>query len=390
MRKSTWMMLMAVLTGVFCCQAGVLAAQVTVSGKPVPLPVRATLQIEEAAPAAAEGEEQTEEGAEATENAVEDSTKVVRLKKFMVYGLADPDTVAISYDDNTYGYVDRAQFQMLLPKIHLDELPDISPYSTLTVGSRGNEVSAMQEQLIKLDVLTGAADGAYGNGTAGAVSSFQENNGLPATGAADPLTRLIIAGKAEKTLNKKLKTEYPTELTVEDKFSSILDDVNANLESYLTPEWSFTYDKFEGIGSIVCGVPAGTPAVESPAIDHIILETAFKVVLAKNETEGSIEVIPAMTINSTGACRPYVQSVIFSSGNDICELKDAVNSGGLDGITLYENAYVPLTAEAVEFLSGHEDIEVRINGRNNIYDYNMGVNRDSLKFFLDAVGANIA
>ena len=395
MRRSTWMTFAAIVFGLFICQASVWGAQVTVSGKPVPLPVHASLEGETAAaPVQEEAQDSSDETGEPSEDAAEtlepaaetmEETTVVRLKKFKVFGLASPDMVAISYNDDTIGYVERTQFQMLLPKISLDELPDISPYSTLTVGSRGSEVSSMQLQLIDLEILTGAADGVYGNGTAGAVRRFQEENGLEATGTADPLTRLFIGGRATKTLNKKIKTEYPAVFSVEDKFSSIMDDVTESLEPFVTPEWIFSFDKFTGLGAIDLGVPAGTPAVESPAVDRIVLETAFKVIVAKNKAEGTIDIIPAMTIDSTGACRPYVESVFFSEGSDICEITDAVYSGGLDGITLYENAYVPLTKEAAEFLTSHENISVRINGRNNDYDYSMGVDRDSLAAFLTAV-----
>ena len=372
MRRSAWMKFAtaAVVCGLFLCQTGVLAAQVTVSGKAVPLPVRPAFT--ETAPAA-EGE------------TGETGTTVVKLKKFTLYGLAGPDLVAVGYDGNNYGFVDRTEFQMLLPKIQLADLPALTSDAALAVGSGGTDVVSMQQQLINLGILAGIADGAYGNGTASAVRAFQEANGLAATGTADVITRLSIAASADGSLDQKIRTEYPAVFSVEDKFTLIMDDASASLDPFVNPEWNFTYDKMEGIGSIDNGVSAGTPAVDSPAIDQIVLNTAFKVVVKRNDTEGTVDIIPAMTIDSTGACRPYVQSVIFSAGNDICEIKDAVNTGGVDGITLYEHAYVPLTKEAVSFLTEHDAVTVRIKGRNNSYDYGMGVNRDSLIAFLTAV-----
>ena len=370
MRRSTWMKFAAVMCGLFLCQTGVLAAQVTVSGKAVPLPVRPAFT--ETAPGT-EGE------------TGETGTTVVKLKKFTLYGLAGPDLVAVSYDGNRYGFVDRTEFQMLLPKIQLGELPSLTSDATLSVGSGGTDVVSLQQQLINLGFLTGGADGVYGNGTAGAVSAFQEANGLTATGTADAITRLVAAALAGGSLDQKIKTEYPAVYSVEDKFTSIMEDASSSLEPFVNPEWNFTYDKVEGIGSIDNGVPAGTPAVDSPAIDQIVLNTAFKVVVKRNDTEGTVDIIPAMTIDSTGACRPYVQSVVYIADNEICEIKDAVNTGGVDGITLFEHAYVPLTKDAASFLTEHDNISVRIKGRNNSYDYVMDVNRDSLGVFLTAV-----
>ena len=370
MRRSTWMKFAAVMCGLFLCQTGVLAAQVTVSGKAVPLPVRPAFT--ETAPGT-EGE------------TGETGTTVVKLKKFTLYGLAGPDLVAVSYDGNRYGFVDRTEFQMLLPKIQLGELPSLTSDATLSVGSGGTDVVSLQQQLINLGFLTGGADGVYGNGTAGAVSAFQEANGLTATGTADAITRLVAAAVADGSLDQKNRTEYPAVYSVEDKFMTILDDASASLEPFVNPEWNFTYDKMEGIGSIDNGVPVGTPAVDSPAIDQIVLNTAFKVVVKRNDTEGTVDIIPAMTIDSTGACRPYVQSVVYIADNEICEIKDAVNTGGVDGITLFEHAYVPLTKDAASFLTEHDNISVRIKGRNNSYDYVMDVNRDSLGVFLTAV-----
>ncbi len=69
------------------------------------------------------------------------------------------------------------------------ESEEFYPEGTLRVGSRGNEVTALQQSLIDLGYLTpGSADGIYGNGTAAAVRQFQEASGLSGDGIAWPQT----------------------------------------------------------------------------------------------------------------------------------------------------------------------------------------------------------
>lgn len=70
-------------------------------------------------------------------------------------------------------------------------------YSTLQVGSNGVEVQQMQQALIEQGFLSGAADGAYGNGTAAGVSAFQESVGLEVTGIADEETQKALFGETE-------------------------------------------------------------------------------------------------------------------------------------------------------------------------------------------------
>ena len=70
-------------------------------------------------------------------------------------------------------------------------------YETLEVGSKGDAVKLMQQELINQGFLSGGADGAYGKGTAGAVSKFQESVGLKATGMADEETQQKLFGGIE-------------------------------------------------------------------------------------------------------------------------------------------------------------------------------------------------
>lgn len=57
-----------------------------------------------------------------------------------------------------------------------------------SVGSRGNEVKAIQEKLKERGLYNGSVDGIYGNATKQAVIKFQKQNGLSADGIAGPQT----------------------------------------------------------------------------------------------------------------------------------------------------------------------------------------------------------
>ena len=82
-------------------------------------------------------------------------------------------------------------------------------YQLLQNGSRGDQVTALQEALIELGFLRGTADGIYGSGTASAVMAFQRKNGYPITGNADAnLQALIFSGKPLNSSGKK--TEIKT------------------------------------------------------------------------------------------------------------------------------------------------------------------------------------
>lgn len=68
----------------------------------------------------------------------------------------------------------------------------------LKVGSRGDEVRQLQENLNKLGFNCGAADGIFGPKTEAAVKAFQQAHGLTVDGIAGPQT----LAKIEELLNK--------------------------------------------------------------------------------------------------------------------------------------------------------------------------------------------
>src|SRR3989344_6054154 len=63
-----------------------------------------------------------------------------------------------------------------------------STLSTLTIGSRGDAVKALQRALKDEGYYLGKIDGLYGKRTAKSVKEFQDDNDLPLTGIADVYT----------------------------------------------------------------------------------------------------------------------------------------------------------------------------------------------------------
>lgn len=72
----------------------------------------------------------------------------------------------------------------------------INSYKTVStlsqVGSRGEEVRAVQKKLKELGYYTGSVDGIYGNATKRAVKAFQKSCGLTEDGIAGPKTLLYL------------------------------------------------------------------------------------------------------------------------------------------------------------------------------------------------------
>ncbi|MDD6021828.1 MAG: spore cortex-lytic enzyme [Oscillospiraceae bacterium] len=60
------------------------------------------------------------------------------------------------------------------------------------LGSRGDEVRAIQKKLKSLGFYTGSVDGIYGVGTQSAVKAFQKNCGIGVDGIAGPKTLLYL------------------------------------------------------------------------------------------------------------------------------------------------------------------------------------------------------
>ncbi len=68
--------------------------------------------------------------------------------------------------------------------------------TSLRYGMRGEEVKRMQQALIKLEYLSGTADGIFGVNTENAVRKFQKDNHLKVDGVAGPKTLALLYGSS--------------------------------------------------------------------------------------------------------------------------------------------------------------------------------------------------
>ena len=69
---------------------------------------------------------------------------------------------------------------------------DARAAAILEVGSRGDDVTRVQQRLIQYGYLSGSADGRYGEATRDAVEWFQERNGLHVDGRVGPDTAAAL------------------------------------------------------------------------------------------------------------------------------------------------------------------------------------------------------
>ena len=301
------------------------------------------------------------------ENAI---VETVVLDNFDLLGVIDDAYVAIMFNGGR-GFVPISEIEEKIPSVDLSSMTQVSSWQDLTRGSSGDLTRSVQEALNALKYNAGEADGAFGEMTAEAIAAFQTDNGLEATGVADPFTCLLLL---EKAIGEKesLTVEYPPVYRAEDKFAAIIADVEdpSVLEAYLDPSWKFTYDVMEGTGEISKGEHVGSFEDYSRQIDRISISVDKTVYVGRND-RNLVDVAPVLLIKSVGAYRPYMLNVIIRSGNHVEELPVIGRTGELQGTDVSETAYAQLTEEA-EALLAESGVEIRLEGSSKNYDIDAG------------------
>ncbi len=100
-----------------------------------------------------------------------------------------------------------------LPKVDTsdiskEELASYANYTSLSEGSSGDSVKALQGALKELGFHSGKVDGKFGPATKKSVSSFQKKNKLTATGIADAqMQHLLFEGKPLNSRGKKTQVK---------------------------------------------------------------------------------------------------------------------------------------------------------------------------------------
>lgn len=344
-------------------QQAVFAQEVVLSGEKCPLTVISDLTAyAEAGEAAAE----TESGAEAASGA-EAPSATVELDSLNILGILNDQYAAVTYEGGR-GFVPLEEIAERIPAVNTDALEHVENWTDIGRGSSGEQAREVQENLIALSYLTGEADGVYGGMTAEALAQFQTASGLEATGTADVFTWFMLHEAAGGS-PEAIETAYPPVFKPEEKFAEIIDSVQdaSVLEQYLDPVYKFSFDVFSGTGEITDGTELGSFTDESRPIDRINMLVRRIAYVYRNEA-GEIEVVPAISVTSEGAYRPYVTSIIVRSGVKTAELPLLSAVGGIEGTNVTEEAVVPLTEEAEALLSEPEGVVLRIAGSSKNYD----------------------
>lgn len=284
-----------------------------------------------------------------------------------------------------FGLAPRNEFEALLPMVDWSGLPDGSTLQNVNQGMNGEAARSIQQSLIKLGYLTGTADAAYGNGTAAAVRAFQADNYLEATGNCDVITQMVLLAADNGTLTEEVTYPYPPVFTAEDKFAAIYKYTFDDLSAFLGKEWKFSYDRFYGKGSISQNLYVGSASVQSPAIDRISLKADLHVLVTFDQEKEGIVLTPTIHVTSTGAYLPYVQSAILSADGAVLELTGGTSSGNLEGVSMVEDANVPLTEKALDFILNADNLIIRLEGSYNHYDLEPEFDEDMLASFAEAV-----
>ncbi len=99
----------------------------------------------------------------------------------------------VSYD-NVTGYV----LKNYLGGAAATQAPAAASYTSLSNGSKGDNVKQLQQALKDLGYYKSTVDGKFGNGTRTAVRAFQKMNGLSVSGVADLATQTLLYQGAPK------------------------------------------------------------------------------------------------------------------------------------------------------------------------------------------------
>ena len=285
-------------------------------------------------------------------------------------------------EETDYVYVEKDELESLFPMLDCEEYPVVEDVEPVNPGTRGESVKPLQEALDSLGLLEGKIDLAYGEKTRKAVKKFQEERGLEATGQADLYTMLLIT-QINDGIEEEIDLSSDDEQTPEDKFKAVFDKTDADLEPFMEKEWRFEYDAFEETGFIDPQIELGSFEVEEPAIDQIKGELAVKVVVVKDNETDTFVLIPAITVETEGAYRPFVTGAVLA-GDDTVKLEGGTGAGEVDGVLLKESAYVPLAMDALELLKTGSVESIRLVGRNTSYDIDVDLDADEIESILDA------
>ena len=95
-------------------------------------------------------------------------------------------------------------------------------FEPLQRGSKGDAVVEVQKRLKELKYLSGEADGAFGKGTAAAVSSFQAAAGLEQTGIVDEETYAALMAEDAPECKEYVSLDYSSNARNPESYEGML------------------------------------------------------------------------------------------------------------------------------------------------------------------------
>ena len=321
-------------------------------------------EAEEDAEAAAD---EAEEDAEAEEEEIVDDT-IYELDsaEFHLLGQA-ADGSWIIFADSLYLTVPEEALEDLLIQLDasaINSMPQVDAITPLARKAKGDEVVALQENLIALGYMTGNADGSYGGACQKAVSAFQKAMGLPQTGEADTLTQMLIISAMQEPVS------VVPHIDPAERYAAIAGKTDANLEVLAEARMSLDYDDIEGTGTISNRSVIAFDGSGESDIDQYSFTLQF-VMLVRQGEDGMVTIDPAVCVSCECVRRPIMQEIILKSGDERHTLAFTELDNGLNGAKSVETGIALLDEETVDMLanaSGEGELKIRINGKYQSFD----------------------
>ena len=225
--------------------------------------------------------------------------------------------------------------------------------------------------------------------TGDAVSRFQSSKGLPATNEADAVTQWLLQDALAADEDPKgsvTEMSYPAVISPETKFASVYESTDSDLSGFVTSDWKFAYDAFDGSGMITnAGLAAASLSLEPSPMERLAMDLSFAVEAERGES-GQVHFFPVLHIESKGAYCPYVQTVTFISGSQSTEIELADTTRWVEGVEVLESDNLELSAELLSYLAGPDagSLKLRINGQNQSYDLTLDADTAALNEYAAA------
>lgn len=327
------------------CAAAASAQQIRFTDQPLPVEIDAP------------------EGSDESEGIV-----TVDLTDFHVLALKEEKVLL--WQDGVKMYATQEQ---LADVLDLSALPDVENVEHIDHGRKGDDVLALQQNLVTLGYLESEPDGDYGRGTRKAVEAFQNDHGIKDTGDADVLTLLLIESFANGV------TEMTAERDPSRPFEIIAKDIPIDYSPLYDCKRKIEYDDLTGEGFITIGEPA---VYENSAASDL---NRSKCTMTFGYRLNGIAhtCIPAVIVVCEGARRPYIKSLLTKAGDARLEIPAVYTTSEATGPVSIETAIFELNSEQIAAFKDVSDIiQIRVVGE--LIQYDVKAEGEAVRFWGEA------